>query len=211
MDPETARLIWLSLLGGGCVVWALGLRVTLRALGGSSPEMVLGRVELDLPASDVRRHLVQGLAASPMLGARVTAADDDEVRATLRTVPPRARGNLPSEPEGVDLLCRLEGGRSHTTLDWHLDVTPLGRRLPQIGAGFLAAGLVALAVAAWAMPTFVLDHPEAAVRAQAVQTLQVIHFLWPPFLLAAVRRRIRANAVRLVEDHLNNLRFTARA
>jgi hypothetical protein len=41
----------------------------------------------------------------------------------------------------------------------------------------------------WAVFTYLVSAPEPAVRWQTLQMLQVVHFLWPPFLFGALYRR----------------------
>ena len=50
------------------------------------------------------------------------------------------------------------------------------------------AAMVALVAGSWAIRTFVVPHPDPAIRGQVFQMCQVAHFLWPPFLFAGLYR-----------------------
>jgi hypothetical protein len=39
------------------------------------------------------------------------------------------------------------------------------------------------------MFSYVIPNPNPSVRGQAFQVVQVVHFLWPPFLFAALSRQ----------------------
>jgi hypothetical protein len=72
-------------------------------------------------------------------------------------------------------------------------------------------GALVLAVALVAIQQWVLPHPSPAVRWQAVQVVQTVHFLWPPFLLAGLAlsrsHTVRRFANDTLAGFLGNLRY----
>ena len=51
-----------------------------------------------------------------------------------------------------------------------------------------AMPLVAFVVGFWAIHTYVVPNPQ--IRGQTIQIVQLVHFLWPPFLFFGLRRRM---------------------
>jgi len=59
----------------------------------------------------------------------------------------------------------------------------------------------------WLLNAYVADAPHPAIRVQAIQMVQVCHFLWPPFLFGVLYRK-RHGAVRKAFDtFVRNLPF----
>ena len=69
-------------------------------------------------------------------------------------------------------------------------------------------GLVAISAAGIVMWMFVVDSPKPAVRGQAFQAFQVLHFMWPPFLFSSIHRRGRVAARSLVANIVSAAEFT---
>ena len=55
-------------------------------------------------------------------------------------------------------------------------------------------GLAAILIGFWLIGTYVVPNPNPAIRGQTFQMLQVVHFLWPPFLFGWLHR-LRYTAV----------------
>jgi len=77
------------------------------------------------------------------------------------------------------------GGRTRVTFDAQLGVVGV---LLKFGWGLIIAGAAAIGIGGWAIATFVVTSDHAAVRGQAFQIFQAIHFLWPPFLFGGLAR-----------------------
>lgn len=60
-------------------------------------------------------------------------------------------------------------------------------------------GLFAIAGLHWLLRELVIPHPQPAVRGQVFQMFQVVHILWPPFLLAGLYRHGLTQGERSVE------------
>jgi hypothetical protein len=84
---------------------------------------------------------------------------------------------------------------------------PQGRVLLVLGAVFQLLGLIALVGGFFAIVTWVVPNPDPGVRAQSVQMMQVVHFLWPPFLLGGLYRMRRRTVQARFEILVNNLPY----
>jgi hypothetical protein len=94
-------------------------------------------------------------------------------------------------------------GGDRTGVDYAIAV-PGQRWLLTLGWVFQAIGIVAL-VAGFFLTTFlVVPSPIPEIRWQSVQMVQVLHFIWPPFLLGGMyrlrRRTVRARFEVLVHN-----------
>ncbi|MBN1332860.1 MAG: hypothetical protein JW971_03765 [Synergistales bacterium] len=47
---------------------------------------------------------------------------------------------------------------------------------------------------------FVVEDPRTCIRWQSIQVLQVIHVLWPPFLICFLNSRLRRNVLEIVDS-----------
>jgi hypothetical protein len=54
---------------------------------------------------------------------------------------------------------------------------------------------------------FVVNDLDPALRWQAVQMVQCIHFIWPPFLFVAIYRRQRTHLQTMLDAMVNNLPY----
>jgi hypothetical protein len=79
-------------------------------------------------------------------------------------------------------------GANRTRAEFAID-TGASRGLLLTGSTFLVLGLIALVVGFVVVKTFAVDNVHPAARAQSVQMLQCIHFLWPPWLFGLLYRR----------------------
>jgi hypothetical protein len=68
-------------------------------------------------------------------------------------------------------------------------------------------GLVALVIGFIAIYLWVAPDPRPAVHWQSVQMGQVVHLLWPPFLLAGLYRRMQTVVRSTMDSFVNNLPY----
>jgi hypothetical protein len=93
-----------------------------------------------------------------------------------------------------------------TGVDYAIAV-PEARWLLTLGGVFQALGLVALVAGFFAMTIWVIPSPLPGVRGQSLQMVQVIHFLWPPFLFGVVYRMRRRAVQARFEVLVHNLPY----
>ena len=85
---------------------------------------------------------------------------------------------------------------------------PPGGVLIGFGWLFVVLGLAALVGGCWAMFAYVVPDPNPSVRGQAVQMVQIVHLLWPPFLFAALSRQPARWISARVDALVNNLPYS---
>jgi hypothetical protein len=162
-------------------------------------------VESDSPELHLKaaRLLAEGKLGVPL---KIVHCDEREVAfepvMVLRWFKLR-RGILRFEPAG--------SGRTR------IGYSIIGRRSAQgllwLAWLFQGLGLLAIAIGFYVISTHVVHHPDPSVRTQSVQMVQVIHFLWPPFLFAGVSRKfnrlLRTLSDRLLDALAHNLPYVA--
>ena len=98
---------------------------------------------------------------------------------------------------------RPSGGE--TAVTYRASLARLARFCRRGAAIFLVLGVVALVAASYLMLSIVVVHQKLPVRYQVFQTVQVVHFLWPPLLFAFIYKRARRSASTLFRTLLANL------
>jgi len=204
VSPELARAVFFVIWGAGLVAWALGLRYSLAFLqredpfrresgrptgetGEEDPALLRGEVTVRAPAGAVRQELARRLAAAA--GSTFVVEAEAGGLALRNTLPPAFTRFGWANVAGARLS---PAGLGLTRVAYELDLRPLRRRLGRIAlAVVLAAGLPTLLGVGALVWWLVLPSREPAVRWQVFQTAQVVHALWPPFLVLS---RLRANA-----------------
>jgi hypothetical protein len=222
MDPDVARLVLTGITFVGVVVWLIGLQFLIGSArrretgqpddarevdfaGEERDGCLTGSAEVEgkapTLASRAATILVQGNVYT--LGpVRINEKTDDHIQFERVAAANQAAG--PWFGRGELRFTPLASGR--TRVEWAVE-PGASRALLWAGALFQVLGLIALVVGCWVIFTFVTSSPNPAVRWQTVQMVQVVHFLWPPFLFGAMYRK----GTRLVEAQLaalvNNLRY----
>jgi hypothetical protein len=224
MDPDVARTVVIALAAVELGLWIVALQVLFRAAreGEVKPAefaqelavddgvgTITGAVEVDGPAEALSSKLVERLVRGGlgMFGpVKIVAADRREVVFEA----PRATGSA----AGFGVLgfhggkVRFSPAGSRTRLEYAVETSSARRRV-LLGIGWLtlALGMAALGIGIWLEFAYVLPSPHAGLRAQAVQMIQVIHFLWPPFLLAYLARQPSRLLRTQMEVLLHNLPY----
>ncbi len=216
MDSHTAHLILYAITAIALVAWITGLQFLI----ASAREP---RVDDEFSSHDTAKSLpIQGTAEvegePETLASRATSALAKgnagvlgPVRIVVRTADsvvfngdPASTGLGSIIRQGAIHFTRL--GQGKTRADYAVDV-PRGKALLLGGAILQMLGLTAIATGFWLLSTYVADAPNPAIRAQVVQMVQVVHFLWPPFLCGALYRK-RLGALRAaLETFIRNLPY----
>jgi hypothetical protein len=188
--PWILPLIALPLL----VLWAVGL-----LLSWPRQRPAAGEVVLEGEPDVLSRRLAQRFAASGggLPALRVITRTEDLVVADRPSV-------LPTPFERVEVRLTREG--TAVRLRWSLSDTRL-RRLQLVVAllwGIGWGGLFVIGVPVL-VGILVLPSDDPAIRWQVVQTVQMIHGVWPPYMVALLFWIPRAWARRAVEIRIANL------
>jgi hypothetical protein len=202
MDEQLARLIVVALTAVGAVAWLTALAVTLRARGDRPPvglgealpfeidkspaaSAIVGSIEVDGQAQELAAKLTEQLARTGLLPIgliKILKSDQKEV-----VFEPAGTTSFFSAGFGRGRF-RFSGLGPRTQIDYAVETTSR-TFLTTLSGVFLALGLAALIIVPWLQFQYVIPSPDPTVRAQALQTVQMIHFLWPPFLFAFVARQ----------------------
>jgi hypothetical protein len=206
MDPETASVVLAAITAVGAVVWLAGLQFLIRSHPrrqfGEQPDSAeavradecpegwfCGSADVEGESRALATRAAALLANSTPLTfgpVKILEKTDRDIRFERVEVgqanqPPAQwfrRGELRFTP--------LRSGR--TRVAWAVEPANV-RWLLWLAAGFQVGGLLVLVVGCWGLATFVVPSPDPAIRWQTIQMVQVVHFLWPPFLFGGLYRR----------------------
>jgi hypothetical protein len=201
MTVETADLVLYIITGIACIIWMIAFRVLWGMDHPRSQRQLAQREEAD--QYDVRqdsssRRDADSQLVSIALGKTQVAGNFEELSLRLaRQVALRLpAAKIVSQTANELVLGPTAAGRWLGFERIDVRFLPLGENLTEVEhnvwqrppraprwAWFLSGlGLVVIVVAYLFIKAFVVSHPNAAIRWQTVQMVQVIHFLWPPML-----------------------------
>jgi hypothetical protein len=216
VDAHLAHLTLYILTAIAVVVWLVGLRFLATVarepyveepFDGGEPATRLpirGVVEVDGEPEELTSRAASILAKGSLgqVGPlRIISRTED----SLIFEGDRASSGLARYVRRGAIHCaRLGQGR--TRIEYALEV-PGGRGLLWGGAIFQALGLVAIAVGFWLVSTYVVNAADPGIRTQAVQMVQVCHFLWPPFLFGVLYRKQHGALRSVFDTFVRNLPF----
>jgi hypothetical protein len=237
MDSSTAELVLYGITAVSVVVWMAGLRFLLSSLCGrkktvegladpaeqARANLAYGSVEVECSASELSSRAAALLAAKSMLICERT--DEKIVFETPKEFVAEGAAcepMTPSFPASVNQLGMQKRTGRLPSIHGQLHFTPLSSgktrvdyaiAVPRVrlflilGYVFEALGILAIITGFSVIYFFVIPSPDTAVRWQTLQMIQVIHFLWPPFLFAYIYRK-SASIIRVQFDtFIHNLPF----
>jgi hypothetical protein len=224
MDPETAKAVVIAIAAVGAVTWLAGLTVLLRATRErqaraqeaaerfdveheAAPGMIFEEAEVDGRPEELSSKLAGLLARDgmgPLGPLKIAGCDRHEV--AFEAAGPTFSSTGYGTPGFRRGWVRFAPSGSRTRIDYAVEA-PSGRVLLGIGWLVLILGLVALVVGLWLEFTYVLPSPNPSIRTQAVQMVQVVHFLWPPFLFAYLARQPSMMLRSRLESLVHNLPY----
>jgi hypothetical protein len=227
MSVQTATTIFFAIASVMWIVWLLGARFALSRLrprgawpgpepgGGDLPpaagldrpegpeslDAVVGEAEVEGGPEAVSRKLAEQLAAATSPGGasvfRIT--ERTPRRVTFR----RAPGQGPVFDEGIVAL-EPRGGRVKIRYAVSLRRLTAILRIATYLVCFGYGGL--FVVGAPALIWYLVVNSECeAVRWQVFQTFQMVHGVWPPFLMGALALRLRRTTARFFESLVANM------
>jgi hypothetical protein len=217
------RIVVIAIAAVGAVAWLAGASAMARATrdrraraeeaaarfdveDAEAAGTIVGESEVEGRPEEVSEKLARALAREgmgPLGPVKIVACDRTEL-----VFEPAAAGAPGSAPGGAYRgRFRFTPTGSRTRIAYAVEA-PSGRVLIALGWLFVGLGLAALAGGCWAMFAFVLPSPNPGVRGQAIQMVQVVHFLWPPFLFAALARQPARIIAARVEALVNNLPYS---
>ena len=216
MSPGTRQQIIIGITVVGAVVWLWSLTFLVKSArlakpapeiweNGSLPQNPLGGIaEVEGDPKTLAGRATALIAKSGLGPVKIVEKTNN------RLVFERADPGIARQPAG-QWFRRAEFRftslrQNRTQITWRVEA---GNFQWLLWAGRLVrtVSLAALVVGCWAMITFVARSPEPAIRWQSLQMLQVVHFLWSPFLFGGLYRKgIRGIAAEF-ESLANNLPY----
>jgi hypothetical protein len=234
MTPEVAQAVVYSITAVGAVVWVSGLLFLIHSVPKSSggngvwPAPLGGMGNMPAPSEAGRlekspcetpRGLIVGRAEIPgtpgdlsAKAAAILAKEQLKIlqrtdqRVVFEGVGPNLSGPAVGQHVRRGELRFTATGGDRTGVDYAIAV-PEWRGLLMAGAIVQGLGLVALVAGFFAMITWVVPNPNPAIRGQSFQMLQVVHVLWPPFLLGTLHRMRRRTVRTRFEVLVHNLPY----
>jgi hypothetical protein len=221
MEAEFSGMVAAAIGGVLFLVWALAVHFMLRATRATraysddeatigaddSPGTISGWAEVAGSPEALATKLTERLAHDGLgfLGpVKITGADR---RAVSFEAISGTSGTIASTPGGLRRgVVRFAGAGKKTRIEYRIEARS-GRLLLALGWLFVALGFASIVVGLVLVFTLVVSSPRAEIRSQAVQMIQAVHMIWPPFLFAALSRQ----PVKLIRTHfealINNLPY----
>jgi hypothetical protein len=205
MTSELARGLFFIIWGTGVVFWALALRRSLAYLSPtevrewfasdlagdpqrSDPAARRGAVEAGGRPEALCEEVARRLTGD--LGGTFVVREERDTLVSTNTLPP-AFSQFGWANVSRAVVRVTSAGLARSLATYELDARPLRRRLGRVALVVaLAAGLPTLVAVGALIWWLVLPSQVPAVRWQVFQTFQIVHALWPPFL---VLTRLGAN------------------
>jgi hypothetical protein len=219
MEPDVAKLVVVAITAVGAVVWLAAMASVLRAArerresaqqaterfeieADLAPETIVGEAEVEGQPEELSAKLASQLAKDgmgPFGPIKIMSRD---------------RHQVAFEPAGQSMLgfragrLRLTPSGHQTQIEYAVETSRRGHYLLVAGAGCLVLGLVVLIVAPAMMFVYLIPSPDPAARFQVIQVVQMVHFLWPPFLFASLSRQPARMFRSRMESLVHNLPYT---
>jgi hypothetical protein len=182
MNEATARFVVFAGVAAGASVWLLVLARwrALRSLAGPLSVRVTAR---NASLEDVERGVLE------LALARQWRCVSHEAGAIVLRL-----------PLGADLRVQLRRALSRTEALVESDVAPLDRRFARWVGAFLLVIPAVVGGLAFLLLHLAVPSTLPAIRGQSLQILQIVHVLWPPFLLTFLHARIRSAVLAAAAD-----------
>lgn len=191
MDEDTAKLVISAGAAIGVIVWLIAVQLFRRMADAPAVEAIEIQVAGKTPAEAMKAIVAN---AGQIAGqARLSRPADDVLEISQNGV-----------------LSRIEAHRTggRTLLTAEIDDSQSRRKYQRILAFFvvllLPVTIVGVAAGLW---HFAASSPTPSLRTQSVQIAQIVHVLWPPFMLYGVWKGQRRTA----HDAVSNLMVIAAA
>ena len=218
MSVETARLVIVAAAIGGSIVWAVTVLMGIRMLGGRHSEAatiteaqidVAGKVSVGRPPAETSKLLTDRLttAGRPGYDCRIMEATPERVRFEMTSALPSGR-NQTSAGSAVSVVdMRLTSSPNGTDISYTLDLGRTRRKFAAISLCINILGFAAVTVLPYMLYTRIASSENPNVRQQALQVMQMVHPLWPPFLIMGIYRSLERSIARYLETLLANLQY----
>ncbi|TWT87213.1 hypothetical protein Mal64_27510 [Pseudobythopirellula maris] len=215
MPPEMALFTFVAIMSVAICIWFWSLALALRmGRPSEAPESftvkrpettgdLVGEITVHGECDEVSKELVRSLRRPSV--NRVTSVLRVTEHSPERVVFSNAGGGICNQAashyfdEGEMLLAPAGDGR--VRVHYRIGLSGMLRRFRQLALGMaLGLGLPGLLLVGGLVAALVLPSPEPAVRGQVLQTLQVVHVLWLPFLFIHIAKTARRQSRAFIES-----------
>ena len=219
MNSATAEIVLYGITGVGAVVWCFSLRFLLNSRRGRpakpadrfsttkpTPNNVIqGSAEVEGEPGELTVRAAASLAKGICLQiGQLKILERSDERVAFEGPGPGGQSLGQIIKRGEIRFRRASRGR--TDIGYDVEISR-GQWLFIGGAICQILGLVALAVGFLLIHLLVVKSQDPQVRWQTVQMVQVVHFLWPPFLFGGLYRMHHRVVSRAFETLVHNLPY----
>jgi hypothetical protein len=217
MNAANAEMLLYAITAVAVVVWVEGLRFLVATVRkGKKGSEEFGKLDDPAPANIIFGSAeVKGSAAElSQKAAAVMAArsikicektDESIVFETPKEFIPGSNVNLPP----LSGQMRFTPLAAQTTRVDYALAKPRVRILLILGFVFQALGFIAIMAGFLLIYFLAVSDPNPGVRWQTMQMVQVVHFLWPPFMFAGIYRKSVSFVKSQFDTFIHNLPFLA--
>ena len=193
MDVLTAQLVVLAVCFVGILVWLTAL-MKFRKLNQLHTNLHIVQ-KVPVLAEDTRHNILAAIVARPQIPSHTTPVID-----VLKRDANHIQLSL-NESVAVDL--ELDEQYDGTEVTASCDFTAAHRKWMLLLGQYIVFIMPAIILGLGAFLFFkVAPAGNPAIRWQVVQAVQIVHFLWPPFLFIALLRQKNRAVMRTVDQLL---------
>ncbi len=215
MNAANAEMLLYAITAVAVVAWVEGLRFLTATIrkekkGGEEfakaddpapANIIFGSAEVQGSAAELSQKAAAVMAARSIKICEKT--DESIVFETPKEFIPGSNINLPP----LSGQMRFTPLSAQTTRVDYALAKPRVRVLLILGFVFQALGLIAIIAGFLLIYFLAVPNPNPGVRWQTVQMVQVVHFLWPPFLFAGLYRKSASFVRAQFDTFIHNLPF----
>jgi hypothetical protein len=186
MEEDVAKMVVAAGFLVGLLFWFLAVVMYRKIAGSQPPEPIEAKIPGKSPSEAIRDLIAQGQLFSNQ--ASVSRPADNR----LSVAHSGMRLDLEAIQRGGDALMVAK-----------IDDSVFNRRFA-IGLGAFVLLLMPAVIAGvpYVLWNYVATSDSPGVRWQAVQVLQIVHVLWPPFMIYFMWKGIRRNVINSISNML---------
>ena len=181
MDEMTAKTVIAAGFAVGTFVWLFGVRLFWKIMGDTTRNSLSNSIDGKSP-----KEVISGIIARSTPGASLRKPDERTL--TARQMGVEVRFEAEPTSKGSTLATELDFTKFRATFLWILGAIVL-----------VLAPLVLIGVTS-VLWTVAAPSDKTAIRMQAIQILQIVNVLWPPFLVYFIYTKTRSKIEVAVRD-----------
>ncbi|MCO6047271.1 hypothetical protein NG895_25505 [Aeoliella sp. ICT_H6.2] len=223
MSIENAWVVFAAIMTVGGLVWLVALALTLR-IGKPSRDqrdfepdpsyadefaIESGTARMAGDGRTAARRLVRAILQSnqKLYGAMYKIVERGDSRIAIEKVDPLVCNQLPGTYFSHAEFDLRVVSYQEVEVHYRLDLQRIARLMRRISLLLLALAVVVMLVIGVLIGLLVIPSEQPAIRWQVVQTVQIVHVLWPPFLPIGIYTFGRRSAKMWVENLIATAEF----